>query len=160
MSKAVKEFNTDQFFQKLCGTPVTISLAEILGSSPMIAKKMQDYMWITQNVNSVGQTNSLGRTAAFDPHNAQLIQIQMTFDNNRTVTTFIDCGLELDLINKQTCIKSQMPIDTSASTYMQDAGQHHTRLDGKCMGIRLSAGNLVTVTDLWVGNLPFPVLLG
>ena len=43
---------------------------------------------------------------------------------------------------------------------MQDAGQHHTRLDGKCMGIRLSAGNLVTVTDLWVGNLPFPILLG
>ena len=46
MSKAVKEFNSDQFFQK-CGTPVTISLAEILSSSPMIAKKMQDYMWIT-----------------------------------------------------------------------------------------------------------------
>ena len=122
MSKAVKEFDTDQFFQKLCGTPVTISLAEILGSSPTIAKKMQDYMWITRNV---GQTNSLGRTAAFDPHDARLIEIQMTLDNNRTVTTFIDCGLELDLINKQTCIKSQIPIDTSASTYMQDAGQHH-----------------------------------
>ena len=47
MSKAVKEFDTDQFLQKLCGTPVTISLAEILGSSPTIAKKMQDYMRIT-----------------------------------------------------------------------------------------------------------------
>ena len=67
MSKAVKEFDMDQFFQKLCGTPVTISLAEILGSSPMISKKMQDYMRITRNV---GQTNSLGHTAAFDPHNA------------------------------------------------------------------------------------------
>ena len=28
------------------------------------------------------------------------------------------------------------------------------------MGIRLSAGNLVTITDLWVGpNLPFSILL-
>ena len=118
MSKVVKEFDTNQFFQKLCGTPVTISLAEILGSSLMITKKMQDYMQITQNVNSVGQTNSLGRTAIFDPHDAQLISLQMTFNNNKTVTTFIDCGSELDLINKQMCIKSQIPIDTSASTYM------------------------------------------
>ena len=113
MSKAVKEFNTDQFFQKLCGTPVTISLAEILGSSPMIAKKMQDYMWITQNVNSVGQTNSLGRTMIFDPHDAQLISLQMTFNNDKMVTTFIDCSSELDLINKQVCIKSQIPINQS-----------------------------------------------
>ena len=163
MSKAVKEFDTDQFFQKLCGTPVTISLAEILGSSPTIAKKMQDYIRITRNpnVNAVEQTNALGRTATYDPHDARLISIRMTLDNNKTVDTLIDCGSELDIINKQTCIKSQIPIDTSASTYMRDAGQHDTRLEGKCIGIRLSAGNLVTVTDLWVGSkLPFALLLG
>ena len=47
MSKVVREFDMDQFFQKLCGTPVIISLTEILGSSLMITKKMQDYMQIT-----------------------------------------------------------------------------------------------------------------
>ena len=97
----------------------------------------------------------------YDPHYAQLISIQMTLDNNKTVDTLIDCGLELDIINKQTCIKSQIPINTSASTYMQDTGQHDTHLKGKCIGIRLSTGNLLTVTDLWVGSkLPFALLLG
>ena len=134
----------DQFFQKLCGTPVTISLAEILALSLMIAKKMQDYMWSTRNpnVNAVEQTNALGRTMTYDPHDAQLISIWMTLDNNKTVNTLIDCGSELDIINKQTHIKSQIPIDTSASTYMRDTGQHDTCLEGKCIRIRLSTRNL------------------
>ena len=89
---------------------------------------MQDYMRITRtpNVNAINKTNPLGHTMTYDPHYAQLISIQMTLDNNKTVDTLIDCGLELDIINKQTCIKSQIPINTSASTYMQDTGQHDT----------------------------------
>ena len=123
------------------------------------ARLYADHMKL--NVNAVEQTNALGCTVTYNPHDVWLILIWMTLNNNKTVDTLIDCGLELDIINKQTCIKSQIPIDTSASTYMWDAGQHDTCLEGKCIRIRLSAGNLVTITDLWVGSkLPFALLLG
>jgi hypothetical protein len=163
MSRATKDFNSESFLQKLCSTPVTITLSEVLGSSPLMAKKMQDYLRITRlpSSNTAEQVNSIGQSAMYHPNDARLIKIRMTLDNDITINTLIDCGSELDIINRQTCIKGQIPIDTSVTTYMRDAGQHDTRMEGRCHEVQLTAGNLVTVTDLWVGSkLPFALLLG
>jgi hypothetical protein len=162
-SQCYKEFNSDQFFQKICDTPITITLSEALGSSPFMSKRMREYLQLTRvsQTNNVGEVNSIGKAASFHPHDARLISIRMNFDNNHTVDTLIDCGSELDIINKNTCIKSQIPIDTSLHTYMRDAGLHDTLMEGRCHNVNLTAGNLVTTTDLWVGGrVPFSLLLG
>ena len=67
---------------------------------------------------------------SLNTHNAHLISIRMKFDNGYTVDTLIDCGSELDIINKTTCMKGEIPIDTSLTTYMCDAGLHDTLMEG------------------------------
>jgi len=159
-SQCQKDFDSQDLFKKICGTPITISLQQILGSSPTMAKQMQEYLRVTRLSNKP-QVNTIGRATLYDPIDARLISLRMTFENDYTVDTLIDCGSELDIINRQTCIKAQLPINTSLTTYMRDAGQHDTIMHGKCHGINLKAGNLVTTTDLWVGNkVPFSLLLG
>ena len=173
-SQCFKEFDADQFFKKICNTPITITVGEALGSSPTMAKRMREYLQLTRvpqannlselttnNPSDITLTNSISRSANYHPNDARLISIRMNFDNDVTVDTLIDCGSELDIINKHTCIKSQIPIDASLTTYMRDAGLHDTLMEGRCHNVNLTAGNLVTTTDLWVGKkVPFSLLLG
>ena len=49
---------------------------------------------------------------------AHLIAIQMSFDNNHSINTLIDCGSELDIIGHKACMQAQLPIDTSLTTIM------------------------------------------
>ena len=146
----------------MCSTPITITLSEALGSSPGMAKRMQDYLRLTRtpSTNQVSEANSIARSI-YHPHDACLISIRMKFDNGYTVDTLIDCGSELDIINKTMCMKGQISIDTSLTTYMRDAGLHDTLMEGRCHEVKLASGNLVTTTDLWVGGkVPFSLLLG
>ena len=173
-SQCFKEFNADQFFKKICNTPITITVGEALGSSPAMAKRMREYLQLTRvpqanslseitmnNPSDITLTNSISRSANYHPTDARLISIRMNFDNDVAVDTLIDCGSELDIVHKHTCIKSQIPIDASLTTYMRDAGLHDTLMEGRCHNVNLTAGNLVTTTDLWVGRkVPFSLLLG
>ena len=81
---------------------------------------MQDYLRITRlpQANATEQVNAIGQSASYHPHDARLIFLRMTFDNNYAVDTIIDCGSELDIISQNTFIKSQSPIDTSVTTIM------------------------------------------
>jgi hypothetical protein len=162
-SQCTRDTDMDEVFQKLCKTPVTISLQEVFGSSPTMAKKMQDYLRLTRSQKSAeGQVNEIGRPMPmFNPPKSQLIMLPMKFNNGLSVNALIDPGSELDIIHRTACIKARLPIDTNETTYMRDAGQHDTKMDGICRKVKLRTEGLATFTNLWVGdNLPFGLLLG
>ena len=162
-SQCQRDFNSQDLFQKICGTPISVTLQEILGSSPVLAKKMQDYLRVTRTpVATIPEkVNAIGHPTEYHPQDARLIAIRMTFDNNHSVNTLIDCGSELDIIGHKACMQAQLPVDTSLTTIMRDAGQHDTMMEGRCHDVNLKAGNLVTTTDIWVsGKVPFALLLG
>ena len=92
---------------------------------------------------------------------ARLIQVKVKVDNGTELTALIDCGSQIDILNSQSHLSTQIPMDKTVSTVMRDAGQRDTSLHGRCYSVNIYLGELQTVTDLWVGgNIPYDVVLG
>jgi len=170
-SEVQRLLDPDNLIKKVLSTAVSVTMSELLGSSPLIAKRMQDHLRVTRiqsnsmmqggpeedQFSSPKQVNSM----QYHHSDARLICVKVKFDNGETVDALIDCGSELDIMTPRTYMSSGTPMDKTSSITMRDAGQHETKLEGRCHGVNLYLGNLKTTTDLWVGgSMPFPVVLG
>src|SRR5467141_3148541 len=171
-SELQQTLNVKSLIDKVLETPTTITLRELLGAAPMTSKKIQDYLRITRpskfiqkeelvndKVPERAQVNSV-RESEYQPQDAKLIKLRLSFTNGHMEEALIDPGSEMDIMNQATWIKSQAPMTYTTRTAMRDAGDHLTSLDGRCDDLILKSGNLVTTSNFWVGNVPFPLLCG
>src|SRR5882672_9669765 len=87
----------------------------------MTSKKIQDYLHITRpskfiwqelvndKVPKRAQVNSI-RESEYQPQDAKLIKLRLSFTNGHTEEALIDPGSEMDIMNQATWIKSQAPM--------------------------------------------------
>src|SRR6266481_6201763 len=153
---------------KVLGTPTTVTLRELLGASPAASKKIQDYLRVTRSAQNV-QKDSVNyldmsplnpqiNRPVFNPHDTKLVNLQVKFKNGQTTNTVIDPGS--DIVGNSTWRDAGQLMDIRTNTLMWDASNHLTNLKGRCFDIELTAGNFVTTSDFWVGNVPFQILCG
>ena len=76
-SQRQRDLSSQDLFQKICGTPISVTLQEILGSSPVLAKKMKDYLCVTRApVATIPEkVNFIGHPTEYHPQDAHLIAI-------------------------------------------------------------------------------------
>ena len=125
---------------KVLGTPTTVTLQELLGTSPVASKKIQDYLRVTrssQNIQKdsvnfldVSPLNPQINRPVFNPHDAKLVNLQVKFKNGQTANALIDPGSELDIMGNSTWRESGQPMDIRTNTLMRDASNHLTNLKG------------------------------
>jgi len=171
-SELQRTLNVDTLVDKVLATPTTITLGELLGAAPMASKKVSDYLRITRpskfiqkeelvkDKPLVGTQVNAVKESDIPLQDAKLIKLRLSFTNGHTEDALIDPGSEMDIMNQDTWIKSQAPMTYTTRTAMRDAGDHLTSLDGRCDNLTLTSGNLVTTSNFWVGNVPFPLLCG
>jgi hypothetical protein len=163
-SQLQRNLNMDTFVEKILATPITVTLSEALGSSPLTTKKIQEYLRFTrpdQFSKKTPSTVAVNAVRLGHPQDARLILVTISFENGHQVDAVIDSGSEIDIMNRTTWVQSRIPIDRTLKKVMRDAGQHENVLEGRCANVNLMIGNLKTNTDVWVAdNVPFELLLG
>jgi len=167
-----RSLDLESLVDKVLATPTTITLRDLLGASPTASKKVADYLRITRpskfirqeepvkDVAPVGTQVNIVKDSEYHKQDAKLIKLQLCFSNGHKEDALIDPGSEMDIMNQETWIKSQVPMTYTTRAAMRDAGDHITSLDGLCDNLTLTAGNLVTTSNFWVGDVPFPLLCG
>lgn len=168
-----RQVDVNSLVRKVLGTPLSISLGDFLGSAPHCSKILKDYLTVTRPTTlaptetPVGKTNLIADPSDVNYLRSQyldrstvLISLKVSFDNGVTTKALIDPGSEMDLINPDTWMAIQTPMDPSAKLVMEDAGMHFLPLQGVCRNVKLKAGDLSTTADLWVARIAFPLLLG
>src|SRR6266481_2343248 len=169
-SQLQRSLNMDSLMDKVLGTPTTVTLRELLGASPTASKKIQDYLRVTRSAQNV-QKDSVNfldmsplnpqiNRPEYNPHDAKLVNLQVKFKNGQTANALIDPGSELDIMGNSTWMESGQPMDIRTNTLMRDASNHLTNLRGRCFDIELMAGNFITTSDFWIGDVPFQILCG
>ena len=146
----------DNLVNKVLGTATTITLHELLGTSPTASKKIQDYLCVTrltqhipENINSLEKSYLLNHDTlamlnpktnrpSHNPLDARLVNLTVQFKNGHVTNALIDPGSELNIIGHETWIKTSEPMERCINILMQDASNHVTNLQGKCFNVDLS----------------------
>lgn len=174
-----RQVDVNTLVKKVLGTPLSISLGDFLGSSPHCSKIIKEYLTVTRPTTlasaekaPVGKANLISNPSdshPLDTHRLHtqhddrptvLIQLKVSFDNGVTTKALIDPGSEMDMINVETWMAMQTPMDPSAKLVMEDAGSHLLPMQGVCRNVKMKTGDLSTTADLWVARIEFPLVLG
>ena len=137
----------DNLVNKVLGTPMTVTLCELLGASPTASKKILDYLCVTcptqhiaaENVNSLEKSYLLNHDKpamlnpktnhpSYNPLDTWLVNLTVQFKNGHVANALIDPGSELDIMGHKTWMKTSKPMDRCTNTLMQDASNHVTNL--------------------------------
>ncbi|KIJ31639.1 hypothetical protein M422DRAFT_53307 [Sphaerobolus stellatus SS14] len=145
-SEFQRQLDSEEFMKKLLSQYVSVTSSELLGSSTIVSKKMQEYLRLTrpqltnlmEEEEESFQTPRMVNNMQYHHTDSRLICIKAKFDNG------------LDIMNPKAYLTSGNPMDRTNSITMRDAGQYETKLEGRCHGVNLYLGNLKTTTDLWL----------
>ena len=145
-SKLQRQLYVDNLVDKVLGTATTVTLCELLGTSPTASKKIQDYLCVTQptqhiseNVNSLEKSyllhhnkpvmlNPKTNHPTYNPLDTHLVNLTVQFKNGHVANALIDPGSELDIMGHETWLQTSEPVDRCVNTLMQDASNHVTNL--------------------------------
>jgi hypothetical protein len=154
-SELQRRFNSQQLMDKFLQTPITISIQELLGGSSQFSKAMIEMLKITRVPKDITAT-----AYHIEQDNSQLICIRCQFDNGEVADTIVDTGSQLNVMDRSIANISGMPINKTKQMIMRDAGHGSTQMDGQINNLSIRVGQVETKADVWVGKVPFRLLLG
>ena len=131
-----RQLDVDNLVDKVLGTPTTVTLRELLGTSPMASKKILDYLHVTrptqhisENVNSLEKSyflnhdkpamvNPKTNCPSYNPLDACLVNLTVQFKNGHVANALIDPGSEFDIMGHETWQQTSKPIDRCTTMLM------------------------------------------
>ena len=137
----------DNLVDKVLGTPMTVTLQELLGASTMASKKILDYLHVThptqhiaaENITSLEKSYLLNHDKpamlnpqtnhpSYNPLDACLVNLTVQSKNGHVVNALIDPGSELDIMGHETWMQTSEHMDRRTNMLMRDASNHVTNL--------------------------------
>jgi hypothetical protein len=176
-SELQKSVNPETVMTKVLDTTVTLSIREVLAMSGAMSKALIDMLRFTRSTPLAGaRTGMIGGdeevadeveveermtySLEMERDDARLIIVRIYFENGDSCDAIVDCGSEINVMDSSTAARSSAIINKGRKLMMKDANGGSQRMEGLVQGWGLKLGPVMTQADVWVGRVPFRLLLG